>query len=64
MQRKVSFAEKNERRAKYRDASERGKKARALRREYGGAFGSAQVNPFNYNLMVVGTSKDGDLRRE
>jgi hypothetical protein len=60
----VSFAEKNERRKKYRDASDRGRKAREMRREFGGTFGNAQTNPLNYTLMVTGTSKDGDVRRD
>lgn len=61
----VSYQEKNERRRKHRDNSERGRKAQALRRFYGGSFGDPHLcHPFNYNLMVTGTSKDGDVRRD
>jgi len=58
------YTEKNERRRKYRDTSARGQAARKMRREYGGMFGDATVHPYNYNLMVTGTSKDGDVRHD
>ena len=60
----VSFVEKNARRKQFRDKTRRGNEALQLRREYGGMFGGAHVNPLNYTLMVTGTSKDGDTRRD
>lgn len=62
---KVSYQEKNERRRKYRDTTPRHQQALRLRRSYGGTFGDPHLcHPFNYNLMVTGTSKDGDVRRD
>ncbi len=58
----MSFAEKNARRKEFRDNNQ-ANAARRLRRQYAGTFGDPKrCHPFNYNLMVQGTSKFADTR--